>query len=345
MARPLITVIGSLNIDLITRVKRVPNAGETLLTQSYDTGCGGKGANQAVACARLSRNGGSQPGTVVVNMVGAVGKDAFGNKLIDSLKGNGVDTSGVEERQGQQTGVAIIIVEEDTGDNRILMSPNANFSLQPESFKDFTAFSQESQLPTLVVLQLEIPLATTLQILKAAHLRGLDVLLNPAPAQVLPSEAYKSVTHLIVNESEAGIITGAIDHESNGTLSRETVKKLAALGVPYIIVTLGSKGVLYLDNDKGLIYELEAEKVKVKDTTAAGDTFVAAYAIAIAHHAGSGHSFETARAAIHWANQAAALTVQREGAQDAIPWAGEVRPYEATSAGSTSLIDDWLRGD
>ena len=342
MAHPLISVIGSLNIDLITRMKRVPNAGETLLTQSYGTGCGGKGANQAVACARLSRNGQNQPGTVDVHMVGAVGQDAFGKELVDSLRRNGVDTSRVEERQGQQTGVAIIIVEEDTGDNRILMSPNANFSMRPESFKDFEIFSCP---PTLIVLQLEIPLDTTLQILKVAHMRGLDTLLNPAPAQVLPPEAYKAVTHLVVNESEAAIITGTTDAESNGTFSKRTIKRLVALGVPYIIVTLGSKGVLYLDTDKGLIYELEAEKVKVKDTTAAGDTFVGAYATAIARHTGGGRSFETAQAAICWANQAAALTVQREGAQNAIPWLGEVTSYETTSAGTTRSIKDWLRGD
>ena len=342
MDRPLITVIGSLNIDLITRIKRVPTAGETLLTQSYNTGCGGKGANQAVACARLSRNNERQPGAVDVHMVGAVGHDAFGKELVDSLRRNGVDTSNVEERQGQQTGVAIIIVEEDTGDNRILVSPNANFALRPERFKDFGTPSTKSYWPSLIVLQLEIPLDTTLQILKAAHMRGLEVLLNPAPAQVLPPETFVAVTHLIVNESEAAIITRTADASSSGTFSKATVKQLLALGVPHIIVTLGSKGVLYIDTNKELIYELEAEKVEVKDTTAAGDTFVGAYATAIARHAGNGVGFEKARAAICWANRAAALTVQREGAQNAIPWLEEVTPNEVASVGTTRSIEEWL---
>ena len=337
MARPLVTVIGSLNIDLITRTTRVPRAGETLITSSYDTGCGGKGANQAVACARLSRRQGAEHREVDVRMVGAVGRDAFGKELVDSLMHNGIDTRAVEEKEEYKTGVAVIIVEEATGDNRILMSPNANYSLRPEAFAAI-----EIPIPKLIVLQLEIPLDTTLQILKAAKKQHVDVLLNPAPAQVLPPQVYDAVTHLVVNESEAAFITES--SQASESISKEAIKRLLAFGVHHVIVTLGSKGVLYFDTHGGLVHELKAEKVEVKDTTAAGDTFVGAYAVAIAKQQDGTRSFERTVAAICWANKAAAKTVQREGAQSAIPWLGEVDAYGGATAGLTHQIDDWLQG-
>lgn len=343
MSQPLIVVIGSLNMDHITRVRRVPKAGETLLTESYDTGCGGKGANQAVACARLSRNPGDQHGIVDVQMVGAVGVDTFGKQLVDCLQRSGIDTAQVEEKQGQKTGVAVVIIEEDTGDNRILMSPNANFSLRPETFKNLANAPAHRRSPSLLILQLEIPLDTTLQILKAAHDVGLEVLLNPAPAQVLPPVAYEAVTHLVVNESEAATITKFSHDETEERPSKETIKRLVALGVHYTIVTLGARGVLLIDTRERLIHELEAEKVQVNDTTAAGDTFVGAYAVAVSNRKDGCSSFKTALAAICWANKAAAVTVQRKGAQNAIPWLDEVPVYGETSTGVTQSIEVWLQ--
>lgn len=342
MGRPLITVIGSLNIDLITRIDRVPEAGETLLTHSYDTGCGGKGANQAVACARLSRRGVNEDGFVDVEMIGAVGRDAFGKELVQSLRQNGIDTSKVEEVQGKKTGVSVIVVEERTGDNRILFSPNANFCLQPEKFPDLEWVSTV-QTPALIVLQLEIPLPTTVAILEASLSYDIPILLNPAPAQQLPVHVYKAITHLVVNETEAAIITNTSYASDGKGITKEILKALIALGVPYIIVTLGAKGVLYVDTKQDKVYEVEAEKVHVKDTTAAGDTFVGAYATAVARYQQTENSFESAKAAICWANKAAALTVQKEGAQNAIPWHDEVAPYGPISTGRTRSIDDWYR--
>ena len=342
MARPLVTVVGSLNIDLITRMDRVPEAGETLLSRSYDTGCGGKGANQAVACARLSRRGVGEAGSgsVDVQMIGAVGQDAFGKELVDSLRYNGIDTSKVEEVQGQKTGVAVIVVEESTGDNRIMVSPNANFSLRPEAFK---GFGLDSRKPSLVVLQLEIPLPATYAVLEVARSRDIPVLLNPAPAQQLPAAVYKAVSHLVVNETEAAIITDTAYTQDGEGITKATLTALVELKVPHIVVTLGAKGVLYIDTKHALVYELAAELVKVKDTTAAGDTFVGAYATAVACHQKGEKTLESAQAAISWANQAAALTVQREGAQNAIPWLDEVPPYGSISPGKTRSIEEWYR--
>ena len=330
MAPQLISVIGSLNTDIITRTSRVPAAGETIITQSYDTGSGGKGANQAVACARLSRRRGEvQAGDVNVQMIGAVGDDAFGSDLIQNLKADGIDVGGVQVKQGEKTGVAVIIVDDESGENRILMSPNANYSLRREDF-----FSIRPPLPSLIVLQLEIPIETTLQILKTAQGYGIEVLLNPAPAQQLPQEAYAAVTHLIVNETEAGIITDTTHEKPIFPPTGQRVKRLIKLGVWHIVVTHGAKGVVYMDTHQQQREMFPAEKVKVVDTTAAGDTFVGAYAFAITHYLKGKRDFKAMTTAIKWANRAAAKTVQQKGAQSAIPWQDSVPEFvEATAEG------------
>ena len=318
---PTISVIGSLNTDLVSRVTRTPNGGETLITKSFNTGSGGKGANQAVACARLSRRKGTLDGLVSVDMFGAVGDDSFGKDLKRDLGNNCVFAEGVVEKKGEKSGVAIIIVEEESGENRILMSPNANYSLKPEGFLELS--KRSGSYADLIVLQLEIPLDTTLQILKTAYERKIEVLLNPAPAQKLPKEAYKAVTHLIVNESEAAIITG------NGGKSIEWAQEcperqmIRALGVPHVIITLGARGVCLMTHERGEV--IEGQKTKVKDTTAAGDTFVGAYAVAITTNQRD-RSFTALRAAVDWANKAAAKAVEKEGAQASIPWLDDVPP-------------------
>lgn len=336
MGVPLITVIGSLNIDLITRTKRVPQAGETLITQSYGTGCGGKGANQAVACVRLSRPSQKElrDASVDVKMIGAVGGDAFGAELTQSLSANGIDTNAVVIRKDEKTGVAVIIIEEDTGDNRILLSPNANYSLKPDQFDNLS-----SPLPDLIVMQLEIPLDTTIRILEVARKNKIEVVLNPAPAQVLPAEVYKAVTHLIVNESEAALITETKQPASG--VSSTCIEKLATLGPRHIIVTLGSEGVLYLDTVEKALFKLDAEKVKVRDTTAAGDTFVGAYSVAVVKD--KARDPEVMAKAVAWANRSAAITVQRDGAQSAIPWQTEVPSYADTARREAHKIEDWLK--
>lgn len=324
MGRPTILVIGSLNIDLITRTTRIPAAGETLISKSFDTGSGGKGANQAVACARLSRRkeDGGGDAEVIVRMIGAVGDDSFGQDLLKGLQLDEIMTEGVKVRKGERSGVACIIVDDQTGENRILMSPNANFSLRPEEFRDLPMSPAQ---PDLIVLQLEIPLDTTLQILKSAKEQAIPILLNPAPAQVLPKEAYAAVTHLIVNESEAAIITNSTEAEICWSEWGDHIERIVALGVQHVVITLGAQGVVYLDTRLGLQRHLAAENVQVIDTTAAGDTFVGAYAVGMAK-ARSIMSFADIMKVVVWANKAASKTVQRTGAQSAIPWLDEV-PY------------------
>lgn len=322
MPRTTILVIGSLNADLITRTSRIPAPGETLTSLSFDTGSGGKGANQAVACARLSRRRDAvQQGDVAVRMVGAVGDDIFGHDLLAGLAKDGVDTSGVKVKKGERTGVSTIVVEEQTGENRILFSPNANYTLKPE---DFTSLPEP--LPDVIVLQLELPLDTVLQILKIAHEKKIPVIFNPAPATVLPEETYRCITHLIVNESEAMILSGdTSDQSMRGSALNRTIDHFRNLGVSHVTITLGSRGAFY-SRGRSEYGESSAYEAKVVDTTAAGDTFVGAYAVEVAKHLakGSDRGEFNIIEAIDFAQKAAAKTVERKGAQAAIPWMDEV---------------------
>lgn len=314
MSPPLITIIGSLNKDLVIRTSRMPSAGESLTASSFATGSGGKGANQAVACARLSHyQDGSGPVYADVQMVGAVGDDQFGHELLDGLKQAGIDTSEVRTRASEQTGVAVVIVEEKTGENRILVSPNANATLL---WGDFTHIP--TPLPDLIVLQLEIPLDTVVRIIDEARQRGIMVLLNPAPALEIPDEAYAGVTHLILNETEAAVLC----NNSSELGLQPAAQSWLDLGVRNVVITLGARGAFYYSVEaKG--GNVEVENVKVVDTTAAGDTFVGAYAVRVAQHIEDGTFFDL-KAAVKWANVAASKTVEKEGAQNSIPWLDEL---------------------
>ena len=243
--RKKIFVVGSLNKDLITRTSRIPAAGETLLATSFETGSGGKGANQAVACARLAtgRRKGPQlkercgadddddgkekeeeeeedegETDPIVAMVGAVGSDAFGSELLTGLRSNGVDVSWVQERKGEQTGVANVLVDDETGENRILVSPdNANYApLHPEFDRSLLDSAGNcSLLPDMIILQLEIPLETVCHVIQRAKEAHVPVLLNPAPAPAggPPRSVYDGLTHLVLNESEAEILLRRCDVE------------------------------------------------------------------------------------------------------------------------------------
>ncbi|KAL8790897.1 MAG: hypothetical protein Q9213_000322 [Squamulea squamosa] len=332
---PSIQIIGSLNIDLITRTPRLPGPGETLTASSFNYGSGGKGANQAVACARLSSR--SKPNrnneaSVDVNMVGAVGDDFFGNYLLESLKGSGVGVKSVRRLEDEKTGTAVVLVEEGSGENRILITAGANACVTPPKFDSLDG---RRELPDLIVMQLEVPVSTVVEVVKDAKGKGVDVLLNPAPAVELPRVVFEGLAHLVMNQGEAEVLSRSIGHEEKESVKEEgddlrkknmqdTCEQFHALGVTNVIITLGSNGVYYSfrkDTEGwGEGGHVPAAKVeKVVDTTAAGDTFVGAYAVAIVRGA-------SIVDAVKWANKAAAKTVEREGAQDAVPWEHEVEP-------------------
>ena len=347
-----VTVIGSLNMDLVTRSSRLPLAGETLTATSFDTGAGGKGANQAIACARLSRKRASSASlssfrSTRVKMIGAVGDDEFGQTLLVGLRQDRIDISGVVIRPDTRTGVASIWVETVSGENHILISPNANHTLTPDMFTDFSFIQPSIPPPHLILLQLEIPLETVLQILQTAKRRRMAVVFNPAPAptQPLPDQAYEAVTHLIMNETEAAALSGRpIDHRLHTeTEMRDLAQTLLDRGVRHVVITLGSRGAFYASSSGGGHGLVPAcENIAVVDTTGAGDTFVGAYALRVAtkwsalsssgpssessseDHSSGDFSHAEIRSAVEWANQAAAKTVSRPGAQSSIPFLDEM---------------------
>ncbi|CAI6089918.1 unnamed protein product [Clonostachys chloroleuca] len=313
---PRITILGSLNIDLVSYVPHHPLPGETLTSNGFNSSPGGKGANQAVACAKLSRTSSLSGATADVYMIGAVGNDAFGTVLRDSLQSYGVDVSAVAVRDASKTGVAVIVVDEPSGQNRIIFSPEANYSLLPKHFAQLPA-----PLTDLLIMQLEIPFDTVMQALKAAKAAGVPVLLNPAPAQVLPAEAYDGLAHLVVNETEAALLSGKPESELESPEGLQRVGQLFLdKGVQNVIITLGGRGVYYV-NSAGQGALVQAEKTVVVDTTAAGDTFVGSYALAVVGATGTPFDID---AAIRAANKASAKTVARKGAQVSIPWKDEL---------------------
>jgi ribokinase len=254
-------------------------------------------------------------------MIGAIGSDAFGPVLTSSLQESFIDTSSISVIPSCSTGVAVILVEASLGENRILLSPGANGTLLPKDFEKVESLG--TPLPELVILQLEIPLQTVLQIIETAKKAGVSVLLNPAPAVPLPEEVFQGLDHLVLNESEAAILSGrAVEEvEAEGFEWDGVAAEFLRKGVKNLIITLGSKGAFYSSafEGGGKSGYVKAEKIKVVDTTAAGDTFVGAYAVQVMS--------ENGRAMgdiVKLACRAAGKTCEGAGAQAAIPWGDEV---------------------
>lgn len=348
-SKPVIAVVGSLNVDLVTRTSRVPNAGETINATSFSLGFGGKGGNQASACGRLSRPK-QDPGKSVAEilMIGAIGDDQFANGMLDSLTTDGVDVSGIRTVKGQSTGSSIILVEEDSGENRILFVAGANGTFaEDEDLVPHTA--------DVALFQLETPLQTVLHNVRVSRNRGTQVILNPAPAVPLPASIFPSISHLIVNASEALLLSTSLEDPVDATiktlsdldtLSQQQLDTLALplldAGAENLIITLGSKGVYYhtllrySSGQQGRM--VAATKVaKVIDTTGAGDAFVGAYAVKVAEGLSKRALEEVDREgggwvskgvsiddAVAWAVKVAGKSVERPGARGGVPWADEV---------------------
>lgn len=294
-----IVVVGSLNMDVVCRVARAPEAGETVLGDYASFVAGGKGANQAVAAARLGGH---------VQMVGRVGSDSFGERLREGLRSEHIDVTQV----GTDTvtsGVAFILVEAD-GQNRITVAPGANARLTPAHV---AATASRWPRAGLLLLQLETPLDTVATAIDQAHQSGLKVILNPAPAQPLPPAWWNRIDVLVPNETEAALLTGMPLNGEAG--ARIAARELRHRGVRCVLVTLGERGVLLVDDAGERM--IAAPRVDVVDTTAAGDTFTGALAVAL----GEGLNLDDAA---RFAVRAAALSVTRKGAQTSIPYRTEL---------------------
>lgn len=311
MPNNMILVVGSINMDQVVKVPRLPVLGETLLgAGSLKLVPGGKGANQAVAMARLD---------APVTMAGRVGRDPFGDQLLQSLQANKINTGMIVTDQQEASGVAFIFLTSD-GNNAIVVAAGANMRVgldQVQLSKILEAIPQARAL----VLQLEIPLDTVKTLIAAGHNTRVPVVLNLAPAQPLPWETLKQLQVLIVNETEASML--AATHVDNVEDARTVATTLQARGIPIVVITLGAQGaVLARDDGRGntqTIYQ-PAPRVTVVDTTAAGDCFVGAFTVALTE----GQSPENA---LQFAVYASALKVTKFGAQSGLPTRAEVDAF------------------
>ena len=297
-----ICVIGSLNMDLVVNVDTMPKSGQTIIGNNFKEVPGGKGANQAVAMARLNGN---------VTMIGKVGEDGFGQTLINSLKNDKVDTTYIQTAKGA-TGVALITVDKNA-QNSIVVSPGANFEVKEDDIDNNIEAIKNSDI---VVLQLETPLDTIKYALNKAKELNKYTILNPAPAVKLDDEIIKNVDLLTPNETELEIISGvSIETE-------EDIQKASQImiekGVKELIVTLGSKGSLYINKEKSMFKK--AYKVEAVDTTAAGDSYTGALAVALSQEKGM-------EEAMDFASKVGALSVLKEGAQSSLPTLEDVENF------------------
>ncbi|MDD6220916.1 MAG: ribokinase [Clostridia bacterium] len=293
-----ILVIGSANIDLTIQTDRMPKLGETVAGHGFSMNSGGKGANQAVAAAKLGGD---------VKFLGVIGNDTYGEKLLADLRKSGAVFEGITA-DGVPTGTACITVV--NGDNFIVLNPGANDLLTPEIIEEKAELIRKSDY---VIMQLEIPVDSVLRAAVIAKDAGTSVVLNPAPVKELPDEIYRLTDIMIPNEYEAKLLTGISTDNEQGC--RAAVEDLRKKGVKTVIITLGDRGCVYNDGDRIIFHP--AGKADVVDTTSAGDSFIGALCCKLS----SGNSLPES---IDYATKVAAVTVSRRGASESIPYAYEI---------------------
>lgn len=298
-----IWVIGSINTDMVVKADRLPGPGETVLGGEFLMNPGGKGANQAVAAARSGS---------AVAMVGCVGHDVFGDKALAGLKAEHIDCSHVYQVDSSASGVALISVDEN-GENHIVVAPGANSSLSPQHVEQSFNHIPDN---ALIMLQLEIPLATASHVLTLARQKNCRVILDPAPAKELPDTMFKDLFLITPNQTEAAMLTGIDIEDSNA--AKTAAQQLLEMGANNVALTLGRQGAI-LATAQG-IEHIAAPTVNALDSTAAGDCFNGALATALIKGAALSE-------AIEFACRAASIAVTRLGAQDAMPREQELGSY------------------
>ena len=288
-------VLGSINVDHVIRVPYFPKAGETLTGYGYQIAYGGKGANQAVAAARVGAN---------VSFIGAIGDDQIGQSMKQAFEQDGINTEAISMIENQSTGLAMIQVA-DSGENSIVIFAGANADLSESLVEQHKSHIEQADI---LLMQLESPLQAVTLATNFAKTAGVKVVLNPAPAQRLPESLLSQIDIITPNETEAEILTGIkVSDEQTATVAANHFHQL---GIETVLITLGSKGVYYSEKGQGEI--IPGFRVKAVDTTAAGDTFNGAFVTALLEG-------KSAKEAIRFAHAAAAISVTRMGAQMAIP--------------------------
>ena len=295
-----IVVIGSCNTDMVINMERLPLPGETLLGGKFFMNPGGKGANQAVAAARL---GGK------VLFIAKVGNDPFGVRAVDQYKAEGINTKHVVVDKEHPSGVALILVDAH-GENSIAVASGANAHLMPQDIDNARGAIEDGDI---LLMQLETPLETVEHAALLAKQLGKKVILNPAPAHPLPESLLRNLYMLIANETEAEFISGTKISDMDSVARAADI--ICGKGVENVVITLGSKGAFV--KERGAYHQVQGLKVKAVDATAAGDTFCGALCVALAE----GRSITEA---VEFANRAAAITVTRMGAQSSLPYRREV---------------------
>lgn len=286
---PNVCIVGSINMDLTVKTDKMPMQGETVLGDTFFTNPGGKGANQAVAAARMGAN---------VNFIGAVGEDAFGKTLLQNLTNEGVRKTGIETIPDVSTGTATIILSDN--DNRIIVAPGANNHVTPELVEKYRDLIKSSDI---VLMQLEVPMETIEFTTELAETNGVPIIMNPAPFQQLPEKVLKNISYMTPNDIELAAM-------KEDPLLDSIQEKL--------VVTRGDKGVSFVEN--GTEQDIDGYHVQVTDTTGAGDTFNGTLAGELARGA------ELAEA-VNVANAAAALSVSKIGAQGGMPTKQDVQRF------------------
>jgi ribokinase len=298
--RAKVVVIGSSNTDMAVRTPRIPAPGETVLGGDFMMTSGGKGANQAVAAARLGAD---------VTLIARVGTDVFGDRTVAHIAAAGVNTKYIVRDSRAASGVALICIAED-GQNSIVVAGGANNRLSPE---DIDAARSAIEEADVITVQFETPLETVAHVIRVAKELGRQIVVNPAPALALPAGFLKGVDVITPNEVEAAMLLGLAPDEC--IEGAEAARRLLVLGVGAAVVTLGSEGAVC--GTTGRVQQIPGKRVTAVDTTAAGDCFTGALACAL----GEGHELGPA---ISFANAAAALSVTRLGAQVSMPTRSEV---------------------
>lgn len=298
-----VVVLGSLNVDSILRIARLPLPGETMEMNDKSSAPGGKGANQAVAAARAGAN---------TSFIGKVGADDAAEVLRDALKSDGISTEHVTTDENRGSGQAFILLQE-SGQNSILVYGGSNQSLRPA---DVDAAKDLIKDADFLISQFETPIDTTTYAFEYAQSVGVTTILNPAPAiPTIPTELLKVTDLLCPNETESATLTGI--EVTDATSMILNAAKFAQMGVKELIITVGSRGAFYANQmESGFV---DAFKVKAVDTTAAGDTFLGALSSQLKT------DFSNMREAIVFANHASSITVQRLGAQPSIPKLAEIQ--------------------
>ncbi len=298
-----VVVVGSSNTDMVIQTPKIPSPGETVLGGDYVIASGGKGANQAVASARLGAE------TI---LVARVGHDIFGERAVASIGAAGVNTKYIIHDPSAPSGIALIAVD-STGQNSIVVAPGANANLSPDDVNNAMDAFQECDV---VALQFEVPLVTVERAIALAKELDKIVILNPAPARSFPDYFLRGVDVLIPNEVEASMILG---REINASFTHaDAANALREKGVDAVVITLGAEGAVAASHDR--IQEIPPRRVKAVDTTAAGDCFTGALATALGEGKDLGQ-------AVYFANAAAALSVTRLGAQTSMPTRQEVDSF------------------